>query len=485
MHPKFGRVAFNGLLWSIAKNWGGRILALAVFTILARFLNPKEFGTAAAASLILMFVGMIAEFGFGDAIVQAPSLALEDVNLPFYVAMSISVVLSILVVFFASALERWFGVQGARTLIMAMCGMAPIITAAMFQEAMYRRALEFRKLAIRVFVANLVAGPIAIVCAWFGMGVWTLVVHAYLSAVIGILWLWHGALWTPGKVIHFKTFRSFGKFGFSITVVRLVEFISVRFLDVAIISKFGLAALGLYTIGSRVQKSLMQILLSSINEVALPILSKISDDLVRMREIYVQVTAFAAYLAMPLFFLAAALAHGIFTLLFGAKWTGVAEVAQPLLMLGGLQCVQFLNSPYLTARGRPDLVRHIAVIRAVAVTLSLVLIPFRTVPGLVVTFVVLQVLFSPINFYLATRELGISLVGTFTKLFPAFFACLLAYSSAALARPRIDHIGLSAILVEPILGLVFLICYLACIRLTGWEQLMASISFLLARFRGR
>ena len=116
----------QGLLWSLTKNWGGRILSLAVFTILAWFLDPQVFGIVAAASLIFMFIGMVAEFGFSDAIIQAPSLELEDINLPFIAAMAGSVTLAILVGFFAGAIERRFAVPGLRQIIVVMCGVAPL-----------------------------------------------------------------------------------------------------------------------------------------------------------------------------------------------------------------------------------------------------------------------------------------------------------------------------------------------------------------------
>ena len=115
------RVVFHGLLWSLTKNWGGRVLSLAIFTILARFLGPQVFGLGSMALLIVMFAGMLADFGFCDAIVQAPSFAGEDANLPFYIALISSVLTGAIIFFNAYSFEAYLALPGLGTPLKVMC----------------------------------------------------------------------------------------------------------------------------------------------------------------------------------------------------------------------------------------------------------------------------------------------------------------------------------------------------------------------------
>ena len=348
---------------------------------------------------------------------------------------------------------------------------------------MYRRALAFRKLAVRALAANLIAGPLAIGCAACGLGVWALVVHAYASALVGILWLARGAPWTPAWAFRRGTFRILGRFGASVFSVRLVEFVSTRAVEFLIATRFGLAALGLYAVALRLQKSLTQLLQASINDVALPVLSRIAHDRERLARAYLRIAAGAAHLAAPLFVLAAALAPGICALLLGARWRGAAELARPLLLLAGLQCVQFLNGPYLASRGHPERVLLIAAIRSAGTVLGLLLVPAADVAGLTRVFVATQVLFAPVSFHVVTRELGIPWSRLIAELSPATLACVVAYGGAALARPRLSHPGHAVLVREAAVGMVFLACYSACGLLFGRRRWRASWQFVLDRWR--
>ena len=66
------------------KTWGGSGITFIIFILLARLLTPGELGLASAAGLVLLFISMFYEFGFGDAIIQRKNLQSEDINLPFY-----------------------------------------------------------------------------------------------------------------------------------------------------------------------------------------------------------------------------------------------------------------------------------------------------------------------------------------------------------------------------------------------------------------
>ena len=89
-----GAMATSGLFWAIVQNWGGRLFTFVLFIVLARFLDPTDFGTASAAALVLLLIGMIAEFGFGDAIVQRRDLEAVDVNAPFFLSLAAALVLA-------------------------------------------------------------------------------------------------------------------------------------------------------------------------------------------------------------------------------------------------------------------------------------------------------------------------------------------------------------------------------------------------------
>ncbi|MFN6984699.1 MAG: oligosaccharide flippase family protein, partial [Rhizobium oryzihabitans] len=120
-----GSAAVRGVFWSIVQNWGGKLFTSVLFIVLARFLNPTDYGMVATAGLVLMLIQMLSEFGFADAIVQKRDLEPSDVNLPFYVSVAVATLLAIAVCVFSPELESWFEVDGLAPIIVAICILLP------------------------------------------------------------------------------------------------------------------------------------------------------------------------------------------------------------------------------------------------------------------------------------------------------------------------------------------------------------------------
>ena len=80
--------------------------------------------------------------------------------------------------------------------------------------------------------------------------------------------------------------------------LRIVDFAALRAVDAIILSQFGAAALGLYTVASRVYSLLLQLLQATVASVALSVLSRIAHDPGRLRRAFLRSTSLAASLGI-------------------------------------------------------------------------------------------------------------------------------------------------------------------------------------------
>lgn len=102
----------SSLRWSVLQSWGVKALNLLLYLVLARLLNPTEFGIAGAVALVLLLQQMVAEFGFADALIQRKDIARRDITLPFAAGVGGAIALSLIVVLFAHQIERLINVPG-------------------------------------------------------------------------------------------------------------------------------------------------------------------------------------------------------------------------------------------------------------------------------------------------------------------------------------------------------------------------------------
>lgn len=480
---KISALAVKGVGWSIVQNWGGRLFTFVLFIVLARFLTPTEFGTASAALIVMMLISVVAELGFGDAVVQRRGLEPADVNLPFFASVAVSVTLAAICAWQAPRIGEWLGVSGLQPLVVALCAIAPLTTISQFQEMNYRRALAFRQLAFRVLIANLAGGILAIASAALGAGVWSLVVQTYVACIVGLVWLWHRPVWRPTLELRPRSFMELAHFGGSMLAVRVLDFGATRFFEVVLMSRYGIAVYGLYAAGSRLFQVLMQLLQSALGDVSLTILSRISDDRARMAQIYQQTLVMAGFLFGPVFVGAAALIPEISLVLFGNKWVGIEEVSRPLLLLGAVQSVQFLNGPFLMARGRAATVMVISALKNIAIPIGVLLTDTDDVGTLVVAFALVQLVGTPFSFGIAAGEMRLPWYRLVIDLLPVIIACTGAYFAVAWARPHVAAAIPGPLGSGIVLGIVFCGCYAAIAATTGFSQLRAAWIFLRNRMK--
>ncbi|CUX47091.1 lipopolysaccharide biosynthesis protein [Agrobacterium fabrum] len=480
-----GNAALTGVFWSIVQNWGGKLFTSILFVILARFLSPTDYGMVATAGLVLMLIQMISEFGFGDAIVQKRDLEPSDVNLPFYASVAVATLLAVTVCVFSSELERWFEVEGLAPIIVAICILLPLNTASLFQEVNYRRALAFKPLAIRTFISNIVGGGVAIAFAIMGLGVWSLVVQTYVATIVTLIWLWRKPHWLPGTTLNLRSFIQLFRFGSSALSLRSVEFASTRLIDFIILGRYGVAAFGLYTVGSRLYQILMQLLQSALYDVSLTVLSRISHERERMAELYKQLIGISAIVSTPAFVLFAALAPEICRVLFGLAWQGADEIARPLLVLGALQCVQFQNGPFLSARGSPNKVLIAGTVKSVSTILMILLIPTHSIGELVVIYVLGQLASTPFTFFYVSRELNVPLRRIILLLLPSFVSNGVSFLVVELMRPEVASFGLGDFMAGLMLGFIFVVTYFSLMALVARRQAQAALLFVTSKMLPR
>jgi O-antigen/teichoic acid export membrane protein len=481
-----GGTAMHSMFWSLVQNWGGRMLNFVQFVVLARFLSPQDFGLAAAAAIITLFITLVAEFGFADAIIQRPGLQAEDINLPFYLSIGASCLLAVFAIVFAGTFERWLEVPGLAKVVMVLSPVAPITTVSMIQESVYKRELSFKMLAFRIMIANVIATCVSVPCAIMGFGVWSLVIQTYLVALIGAAWIWRRPLWKPGHVLRPAAAAQMGRFGISVVGMRLLDFASTRTVEVLMIRRFGVQAYGFYTTSSKLNQTLMDLLQAALNDVSLSLLSKISDQRERLAVVYRTSIAIAGNVVPPIFVAAAALSPEICSVLFDERWKGIDRLAMPLFLLSAIQALQFFSRPYLNARGRSEIVLLISTVKTAGVLLAILLAPSRNIFDLVHYFVLVQVALSPVSFGFVARELKLPYLQVYTDLAPIALACaggfVVVYGTRGPFQLALGH---SPFLTGIALGLAFGATYAALIALFGRRQLNVAIEFVQARLQER
>ena len=465
------RRALSGLFWAMLQNWSSKGLAFLLFLILARLLTPTELGVAAAINVVIVLVGLIAEQGFSDAIVQRRNLQDQDINLPFYSSLGMSCVLALTVVLCATRIEQWLAVPGLSPLLRVAAAALPLTALSMFQEALYRRQLQFKQIAVRMLVTALIAGVVAVACAYAGMGSWSLVIQALTMNGLNVLWLWSRPLWKPSRAIDTGSYRQIVSFSGHVLASRVLEVVTQRSIEALIVGLHGAAALGLYAVGARVFQTLMQLITAAVTNVSLGALSHFAHDIGRLRSAFLKTVTASSAIGVPIFIGGAALSHELAVFLFGSKWTAAGDVMNILMTLGALQCVQSMNGPTFSALGRPRYHAWIALLKTIAVVAAISLVPTGNVVELTLVFALAQVVTAPLSYTLLTRCLELRLRDIVYEVAPFYIAAAAGYAAVMLVRPHLAQAGWHLLPTLLTLAICFGLSYVGCALLFGVKRI--------------
>ncbi|MEO6148228.1 MAG: oligosaccharide flippase family protein, partial [Sulfuriferula sp.] len=101
MNDSLRSKVLSGLFWSIAQNFGLKLISLLLFMVLARVLDPHELGVFAVVMVVMAFVNLFVEQGLNEAIVQAQKITIPQLNTAFLINFTMAVLIYILLWFLA------------------------------------------------------------------------------------------------------------------------------------------------------------------------------------------------------------------------------------------------------------------------------------------------------------------------------------------------------------------------------------------------
>ena len=470
----------SGLLWSVVQSWGVKLAALLLFMVLARVLGPHQMGVFATAMAVLAFIALFVDQGLSEAIVQRAQITVQQLNTAFLINLVMALLLFALLWLIAPLIAAYLKIAELSG-ILRVSSFGVLVSAASFsQQAINRRNFNYRWLAVCTLVATLIAGVTAVFFALNGLGIWSLVIQALITAVVTTLMLWSRPQWRFSFDFDFAGTRPLLGYGLNRLASNVLEFVNTRYIEIFLAAALGPVALGIYSVGVRVYQALMQALSSAVLEVALNGFSRLAHDRTALVRAYYKAITLTAAIAVPVFCLLAAVAPEATIVLFGSKWAGSAAVMQPMALLGAVQVLQFYNVTILNAIGKPSIGLKLMILKAVVTLATLWVVREQSLAVIVYAFVASQLVTTLPGFYLLRRYVGVSLRSVANHVAPFLLGALLIIAGIEAARSFDGLMQLSPILRLLILGLLGVSLYGACLRMFVFPSFSQFISVLRA-----
>lgn len=345
-------LGFRALKWNYLGNAvrGGSQLVIGI--VLSRLLGPEAFGTVAIAWLVIGLGMLVADAGFGSAVVQQPSLCDRDIRFAFTVQVFVGAVLSFLVAAGGGLLAQFFGKPDAAPVVRAMGAVFLVQSFGLTGLALLRRRLDYRT-AQRITIASYLVGYacIAIPLAYLGAGAWSLVsgqiAQAAVASVASII-----AARMPIRPVWRASSNRILAFGGWIIGANASSW-ALSNLDGLLIGRLlGVVELGVYTRAMTLVTSPVASIAAGMQNVLFSACSRAQANAAGIRRAFLAAHTAITFICLPVFAAIATVPRTVVVGLLGEQWAAAAAVLVPLSLAMPVNAALAMVGPVLTAIGR-------------------------------------------------------------------------------------------------------------------------------------
>lgn len=424
----FARAAAWGSRWATFQSVANKIATMLAMLIVARMLEPGEYGLASLVNTVVGFVMIMPVVVMADVLISHQRHLAAVARAAWGVALAAGIAMALLLVVTAPWIASRYDQYSFRAMafLLAFAGARPIAEALLiFPWTRLRLALRFRDVAIVNGLTRFGATILMVAWAVVDPGAEAIVVPQILMTIARAIWfstIAGGPLPRVSKVRSFerrpellRRIRRRMRVDFMIASLAQYVHAVTGGLALVVASRFvSTSEVGQFAFAMTLAPQFVGMFTVQVGAVLQPIFGRLKSDPFRQVAGFHRATSLMGAIVVPVSLIQAALAEPGVRLLFGAKWLPAVPI---LIVLSIGTAVMYLlptTLSLLKAQGRFGLMLVWQAIQAI-IYLSIA-IPVASEYGALGVAIVDTSLWSAsllVAAYLAMRVGGVSLWGTF------------------------------------------------------------------------
>lgn len=360
---KIRKKATTGVFWKFAERFIAQLVSLVVSLVIARLLDPSDYGVVSIVTIFFTFANVIISGGLNTALIQKKDADKSDYNTVFSVSIIASIVIYFFLFVFAPVIADLYGRNILIPIIRIMGLSLPIYAIKSVVCAYISANLDFKKFFFATIGGTVVSGIVGIILALKGFGPWALVFQQLLNTLIDTIIL---IIVTRLKLffeINYAKFKGLMKYGARILLSSLLGTTYNQINPLFIGIRYTSADLSFYTKGKSLPDTISSSLAYTFSAVLFPMLSKFQDrkeKLLYYTRMYMKIASFLVFPAMLGF---ASVADNFVLVALGSKWLPAVYYIRIVCLSSMFDVVAAGNCETIKAMGRSDIFLRMEVIK--------------------------------------------------------------------------------------------------------------------------
>lgn len=355
----------KSFLWSALEQVAPQIVTFVVGIVLARLLEPSDFGLLGLLALFMGLATIFADSGMSLGLIQRKELTKDDETSVFAMNIVAGVVLALLLCLI-SPLAAWFYKQPILIPLLCVNSLLIIISSfGLVQAALLQRNMQFNITALIGVTASTVSGVTGITMAYLGCGVWSLIGTGISMRIVQTALYWMFSKWRPNGKIRMHCIKSIWGFSSKLLYCSLIGVVYQNMYSVVIGKVYSVDSLGFYNRANRLRMLPVNVLTGIVQRVSFPLFSREQSEkeqlLRRLRKL-IRITLLFSTSGLTLLIV---IADPLIPLLLTDKWNPSIPLLRILCFSGILYPIHALYLMALMAQGYSNLNLRLELIKMV------------------------------------------------------------------------------------------------------------------------
>ena len=339
------RIGIRGAYFTSLALGARQVISLATTFYVARQLLPADLGVFSMIMIVIGLAQVVGDIGIAIGLVRSQNNSSTVLSTCFWVASGIGLVLS-LMVFFLAPVAAWFYEKPEIALYIRIAALGLFINFLQpVPMALLQQRLAYKSISIAQASGSLMGAVATIGLVHYGFGIWALVMQPIVGNAVNLILMGMYAKWRPTFEFNLKSISDILTSGFHMLGGGLIGYARNNF-DALVIGKSMPARdLGLYSMAQTILYAPQHLITSTVSRVLFPLLSKVQDDMDKLREAVLKATARTALLTFPIYMGLFVLAEEFVGVVFGPNWLEMTPLIKLMMLSYMVQSITFIAGP--------------------------------------------------------------------------------------------------------------------------------------------
>lgn len=350
----------SNLIWRFLERCGSQVVAFVVSIILARILDPQDYGLVAKVTILTTILLVFVDSGMANALIQKKDPDDLDFSSVFY--FNVVFCLVIYTELFFAAPYIYPGSQLVP--VIRVLGLTIVVAGVKnVQQAYVSKTLQFKRFFFATLTGTLISAAVGIIMAVRGFGVWALVAQQLTNVSVNTAVLWLTVGWRPKKLFSFARLKGLLSYGWKLFASGLLDVVYNKLREIIIAVKYTDTDLAFYNRGNSLPYLVVENINSSIDSVLLPVLSNAQDNREQVRSMTRRAIKVSTYVMMPMMMGVAVCATPLIRVLLTEKWLPCVPYLRVFCFTYAFYPLHTANLNAIKAMGRSDLFLVLEIIK--------------------------------------------------------------------------------------------------------------------------